>query len=176
MTLRARLARARRRYAANRTNDNLRSYLTLKARLRQWDTRYCAHYGVSPNVNRGCRRAIMRAYAAGLVPTSTKRLPVSATSSYHRRRNPRGLGMAVDLGVRRELVGTAEATRRLTAFQAAEHRRQRAAAGTIGGEDLVELIGPDDRLVVLRDRETDLAHGSPLEVDHRDHVHEAYLG
>ena len=163
--------RARRRLLERPTNSNLRRFLKAKARLGWWDDRYCAYYGVSPAVNRGCRRAIMRGYAAGLVPTSTKRLPVSSTASFHRRRNARGEGMAVDLGLRRELVGTAAGRDRMAGFQRAELRRRR-----VGRIAPVELNGPDNAAIVLRGAETDLAEGSPLETDHDDHVHEAYLG
>lgn len=171
MTLRARVSAARRRYRANRTNANLRRYLTLKARLRRWDDRYCAYYGVSPRVNVGCRRAIMRGYVAGLVPSSTTGGSHSA-HSYHKTRNAKGEGQAVDLGLRHELVGTAKGVARLVRFQRAELARWRRGRGYLP----VELLGPDNLAAVLKGRETDLAEGSPLETQHDNHVHEAYTG
>lgn len=165
------LSRARARYLERRTGERLRRYLTIKAALGRFDVRMCAYYGVSAKVNAGCRRAVCRAYAAGLVPTSTT-AGRHAPGSFHGRRNRHGEGMAVDFGLRRELVGTAKGLERLRTFQRREHWRRRR--GRLPG--LVELIGPTNTLIVLARQETNLVEGAPLEQQHDDHVHEAYDG
>lgn len=179
MTLGERLTVARKRYTRNPSRVLLRRYLILKAQkaVRRgnlasgWDPRMCSYYGVSANVNDACKRAIVRGYARGLVPTSTTR-PVGA-SSYHSQRNAQGEGMAVDLGVVEYEVGpTAAGRRRMVEHQRAEHRLY--ARGEL--DRMVELIGPDNHAIVLRDRQTDLGEGTPLETQHDNHVHEAYVG
>lgn len=136
----------------------------------RFDKRMCAYYGVSPHVNAGCRAAICRAFAAGLVPTSTKR--TGSNGSFHNARNARGEGMAVDFGLRRTLIGTRKGLDRMTTFQRKElwrYRKERL-------HGMIELIGPDNRMTVLKGRETDLAEGTALEQMHDNHVHEAYNG
>lgn len=172
MTLRQRLARARAEYIANPSNARLRTLLTLKARLGMFDKRMCGFFGVDSKVNAGCRAAICRAYAAGLVPTSTTG-GQHAPGSFHKQKNARGEGLAVDIGLRSHLVGTASGANRLARFQRKEHWRFHN--GKLK-HDLVELIGPTNTLAVLRDIETDLAEGTPLENQHDNHVHEAYRG
>jgi hypothetical protein len=157
------LRRARAAYLKARTSPRLRTYLTFKARLGRFDERMCHYYQVNTAVNAGCRSAICRGYAAGLVPTSTTG-GQHATGSYHYRH------MAVDFGLRRDLVGTAKGMTMLKTFQRKEHWRHRV--GKL--PHLVELIGPDNGLVVLRGRETNLIEGTPLETQHDNHVHEAY--
>ena len=152
----------------SRPKPSLRVVLAVKARAGRFDARMCSYYGVSPNVNDGCRKAICRAYAAGLVPTSTLRS--GSSGSYHNRRDAKRRGLAVDFGLRRELVGTSKGRARMVTFQRKEHWRRRK-----GKIRPVELIGPDNRLIVLRDRETDLSEGAALEEQHDNHVHEAYL-
>ena len=138
----------------------LRRYLKEKARRGVWDVRYFAYNGVDPNVTPKLKRAAMRAYAAGLVPTSTTG-GVHAPGSYHGQRDERGRGRAIDIGNRRELIGTAEGRRRMIRFQHAELAR--------GG--YVEVIGPDNGAVVLRGQRTTLIEGTDLEQMHDTHVH-----
>lgn len=134
----------------------------------------CTLHGVSPRVNAGCRAAIVRGYAALVVPTDTLR-PVGSSGSFHAQRNRAGEGLAVDFGnvagKRPGERGWPTGRKRLVTFQRKEHWRHRN--GRLPG-DLVELIGPDNELTVLRDRETDLVEGTPLEQQHDNHVHEAY--
>lgn len=141
---------------------SLRAYLTAKAKAGRFDKRMCAYYHVSPNVNLGCRRAICRAYAIGLVPTST-------TDGHHARGSYHSRGRAVDLGLRRELIGTKKGAARLRIFQRKEYWR----AGKRRIHPM-ELIGPDNGLIYLRGRKTHLREGQPLEQQHDNHVHEAY--
>jgi hypothetical protein len=39
---------------------------------------------------------------------------------------------------------------------------------------MVELIGPDNNLIVLRGRHARLPEGSPLENQHDNHVHQGW--
>lgn len=172
MTLRDRARRLRREYVANPTRAALRAYLIVQARRGIYDERMFRYYDVSPFVNAACRRAVVRAYADGLVPTSTRRLPVSRTASFHQRRNSRGEGMAVDFGLIERHIGTRYGRDKMVAFQRAELRRDRSRA-ILG---LTELIGPDNEAIILRGRETDLVEGTALEQQHDTHVHEAYAG
>ena len=172
MSLTQQLDEARTEFIAHPTNENLKAFLTLKARLGRFDKRMCMHFNVDPHVNAGCRAAICRAYAAGLVPTSTTG-GTHAPGSFHTRKNGHGEGQAVDFGVRRNLVGTAKAAQLLASFQLKEHARFHNHKLH---HDLVELIGPINTLIVLRDVETDLAEGTALENQHDNHVHEAYRG
>ena len=120
-------ARLRRRPRSARA---LRRFLKAKARLGWWDPRMCAYYGVSPNVNRGCRRGS----CAATSPASSRRrrsaCPSTPFGTYHGRRNLVGQGQGVDLGLRRELVGTAKGTARMAGFQRAELARRRAGRST----------------------------------------------
>jgi hypothetical protein len=168
MTLRERAIRARREYIQNPTRALLRAYLIIQAKRGKWDKRMCRYYGVSPHVNPGCRRAIVRAYAHGLVPTSTLR---SGSGSYHAARNAAGEGKAVDFGLIERHIGTKYGRDKLATFQRKEHWRY-----TKGRINPAELIGPNNRLIVLRGAQTDLAEGTALENQHDNHVHEAYLG
>jgi hypothetical protein len=172
MTLTEQLADARSAFIAHPTNARLRAYLTIKARLGRFDKRMCMFFGVDPNVNAGCRGAICRAYAAGLVPTSTTG-GHHAPGSFHKRKNALGQGQAVDVGLRPDLIGTAKGARMLADFQRREHQRFHDHKLR---QDLVELIGPTNSLIVLNDVETALAEGDPLENQHDNHVHEAYRG
>jgi hypothetical protein len=172
MSLVQQLDQARADFIAHPTNAKLKAFLTLKARLGRFDKRMCMHFAVDPNVNAGCRAAICRAYAAGLVPTSTTG-GKHAPGSFHKRKNAQGEGEAVDFGVRSDLVGTAKAAQMLADFQLKEHQRFHNHKLQ---HDLVELIGPTNTLIVLADAETDLAEGTALENQHDNHVHEAYRG
>lgn len=166
----------RREYMRNPTRAGKRAFLIAKARLGRYDARFFTFHGVSPKVNSGCRRAATRAYAALLVPTDTLR-PAGSSGSYHAQRNSLGEGMAVDFGnitgLRPGERGWSEGRRRLVSFQRKEHWRHTQKGGY---GDVIELIGPDNRLIILRDRETDLLEGSPLETQHDNHVHLAFRG
>lgn len=172
------LNRARREYLHHPSRALLRAYLIQKARkaveaghpIGGWDPRMCKYYGVDSNVTSGCKSDIVRAYAQGLVPFSTTG-GSHAPGSFHKARDSKGRGMAVDNALVEAEVGTAKGRRRMVRHQADIHRRHRA--GTLG-HDLAELIGPDNKLIVLRDRETDLVEGTPLETMHDTHVHSAY--
>jgi hypothetical protein len=168
MSLRERAIRARREYVQNPTRALLRTYLIIQAKRGKWDRRMCRYYGVSPKVNPGCKRAIVRAYAHGLVPTSTLR---DGTGSYHAARNAAGEGKAVDFGLIERHIGTKYGRDKLTSFQRKEHWRW-----TKGRISPVELIGPSNGMIVLKGKSTYLVEGSPLENQHDNHVHEAYLG
>lgn len=158
MSLVTRLRRARSRYVKSPTGSNLRVYLRARARLALFDARMCGYYGVDARVNRGCKKAICRAYLAGLVPTSTRGGTHSKNSMHYG-------GNAVDFGTRR-----GEPTSRKAAFQ----RREFAAWKRGKRRGLVELIGPDNYCTVLRGRHSPLPEGNALENQHDDHVHEGY--
>lgn len=164
MTVRAfRKLRRRVRAAAGSARATLlRRYLKAKAARGAWDVRYFAYNSVDPNVTPRLKRAAIRAYADGLVPTSSTG-GVHAPGSWHGQRDEHGRGRAVDFGVRRELIGTAEGRERLVRFQLREHAR--------GGRFWQEVIGPDNSAVILRGAEADLAEGSALETQHDNHVH-----
>lgn len=168
MPFRERLRRARTAYLRNPSPRLLRRYLILKARTGVWDERYCRHYNVSPSVNFACKRFIVRGYAKGLVPTSTVR--PAGPSSYHSQRDVNGDAMAVDLGLVREEIGTRRGLRRMVSLQRSEHSA--FAAGK--RPRMIELIGPDNRAIVLRGMQVDLAEGSALETQHDNHVHAAF--
>lgn len=165
MSLKKRLRKRRREYMRSPNNDRLRRYLTLKARLGRFDKRMCLHYGVDPRVNAGCRKAICRAYVAGLVPTATTG-GAHAPGSWHYRKNGSNEGCAVDIGHRRD---DRYGPQRKAKFHDAEWRR--ALSGKIRP---VELIGPHNSKTILRGSRTSLAEGSALETAHDNHVHEAY--
>lgn len=153
------MRRARARFLRTRDDRALRVYLISKARLGRWDARYCSYWGVPTSVFPAVRRFITRGYAAGLVPTSTFR--PGDIGSYHSQHR------AADMGLRRELIGTAGGLRRVRRFQAAEFRRR-------GRTHPVELIGPDNGRAVLGGVVTPLAEGSPVEQEHDNHVHGAF--
>jgi hypothetical protein len=143
-----------------RTNARLRVYLTLKARAGRFDPRMCDYFGVSPRVNAACKKAICRAYAAGLVPTSTTGGQHAPGSLHYEER-------AVDIGCRNP--SSARERKRLRTF----HRKEfwRARNGKIRP---TELIGPHNDMTILRGRRTTLPEGSSLEQAHDNHVHEGY--
>lgn len=147
---------------ANLRHKSLRALLVAKARLGHFDNRMCSYYGVSPRVNRSCQKFICRAYVAGLVPTST-RGGDHAYDSYHYK------GRAVDVGLRKDLIGTRKGQARLRIFQRKEMWRR-----SQGRIHPVELLGPDNDLAILAGRRTRLVSGSALENQHDNHVHEAY--
>jgi hypothetical protein len=160
MTLRQRLRRARARYIRSGSDAALVSYLRLKARSGRWDKRYLRYYGVDGNVTSAVKRFIMRAYAAGLVPTST-RGGRHAPGSYHYS------GRAADIGLRRGEVGTARGLRKMVVFQRSEYKRE-------GKYNHQELIGPDNARNVLRGSRTPVSEGTSLEQAHDNHVHGAF--
>jgi hypothetical protein len=140
--------------------DALRTLLTLKAKVGVWDDRYCMYYRVPTNVNAATKAVIARAYAVGLVPTATTN-GVHAPGSYHYD------GRAVDIGLRREDLNAAGRTR-LEKFQHDEFKRFEN-----GTTKYLELIGPNNSLVVLRGVQAPLVEGSALENQHDNHVHVA---
>jgi hypothetical protein len=156
------LSRARAAYVDHPTDARLRAYLNVKARAGIYDKRMLRYYGVPPIANRGCRKAICRAYAAGLVPTATTNGTHAATS-YHK------LGKAVDFGLRRTLIATLKGAERLVTFQRKEMWRR-----DHGRIHPVELLGPTNSIAVLRGHKTALREGTPLEQQHDNHCHEAY--
>lgn len=166
------IRRLRAKYLAHPGKLTLRAYLQARAKRGHYDERMFRYYGLNPMVNAGCRAATVRAYAAGLVPTSTLRSPIGI-GSYHNARNLRREGQAVDFGLIESEIGTEKGRRRMVEFQKAEHWRHRNRKLK---HDLIELIGPDNKAIVLRDRETDLVEGTPLETQHDTHVHESYRG
>jgi hypothetical protein len=153
------------------TRALLRRRLIRTAKRGLYDPRMCAYYGVDPDVNAGCRAFIRRGYAQGLVPTSTTG-GTHAPGSFHKQKNALGEGRAVDMGLIESEIGTARGRRRMVAFQVAEHEAHRDGRRT----HMAELIGPDNRAVILRKSETDLAEGTPLETQHDNHVHGAFEG
>lgn len=169
----------RREYMRHPTRAAKRAFLIAKARRGKFDERFFTFHGVNGKVNSGCRRAATRAYAALLVPTDTLR-PQGSSGSYHAQRNRLGQGLGIDFGnipgLRPGERGWPEGRKRLVRFQAAEHKRHTAPGAAAKYGNLVELIGPDNGLVILRDHQTNLAEGSALETQHDNHVHEAYLG
>lgn len=159
-----------RRLAVVAETPRLRRWLTVKARLGRYDARMCAYYDVDPRVTPACQKAICRAYAAGLVPTSTTGGRHSQFS-FHKQRDGYGRGRAVDIGNRRSLAGTAKGIQRLATFQRKEFWR--AANGKLRPRP-IELIGPRNDRIILRGQATSLTEGDALEQQHDDHVHEAY--
>jgi len=157
------LERLRRSYLRHPTKAALRAYLIVKARRGHFDPRMCSLHGVSPAVNLGTRRFIARAYASKLIPTSTTG-GVHSPTSFHPK------GQAADIGVVPALVGTRIQLNRLRTFQAREF-----AAWRQGDRPrMLELIGPINDRVVLRDMHSPLAEGTALENQHDNHVHGAF--
>lgn len=164
-----RLSFTRSRWLRLRTRAALRSYLRVKAARGTFDERMFDYYGGIPHkVIARAKRAVRRAYARGLVVTATTN-GKHAPGSFH---NPdaEGLGHAVDFGLIEKEIGTDQGRRRLVNFQRSEY--QEWAAGNRPG--LVELIGPDNTLIVLRGKRATLPEGSPLENQHDNHVHEGW--
>lgn len=161
----ARMRRARRKWLATGANDALRVYLMSKARLGRWDDRYCMFFGVDPEVTPDVRAYITRAYGAGLVPTSTTGGSHTATSLHFQRIG--GRGRAADIGLRSDLIGTQKGLDRMRKFQAREFAKR-------AERHPVELIGPDNNLVVLNGIVSPLPEGSKLEDQHDNHVHGAF--
>ena len=156
----ARMRRARRKWLATGANEALRVYLISKARLGRWDSRYCMFFGVDPEVSPPVRAYIMRAYGAGLVPTSTTGGSHAPGSFHYQKR-------AADIGLRSDLIGTAKGTERMRRFQASEFAKR-------AERHPIELIGPDNSLCVLGGVVSPLAEGSGLEDQHDNHVHGAF--
>lgn len=113
-------------------------------RFRKWMLR--GHPG---NIKWRVKRAIVRGANHGLYVTSTTG-GRHAPNSYHYQ------GRAVDMG------GSWD---NMARFQRSELKRFRR------WRRIKELIGPDNKAIVLRGRETDLVEGTPLEQAHDNHVH-----
>ncbi len=160
-TSRERLRELRRRYLANPTRRALRAFLRVKAARGVFDPRMFHYYsGIPENVVEHAKRAVRRAYAAGLVVTATRNGTHSKTSLH-------SSGRATDFGLIESEIGTEQGRRRLVNFQHAEYLEW--AAGH--RPNLQELIGPDNTLIVLRGKRVTLPEGSPLENQHDNHVH-----
>ena len=130
-----------------------------------YDVRMYRYNFVPSNVTRAVKRGTRRGVAAGLVPTATTN-GTHAVGSYHSR-NP---GQAIDLGLPSWMVGTSRGRRRMVNFQRKEYNAWRAG----NRPQMVELIGPDNNMIVLRGVHSPLPEGSPLENMHDNHVHEAF--
>lgn len=143
-----------------RTAKYLEQYLRAKGRLGIYDSRMNLYHVPMHNVAPGVKRFLARGYVYGLVATATTNGTHSANSMHYS-------GHAGDLGVVGGLVGTREAMRRMTRFQAAEYKAWRHGSR----DNMVELIGPTNNLVVLQGRHSPLAEGSALENQHDNHVH-----
>lgn len=165
-------AKARQAYLKRPTRALLRLYLIQKARRGNYDERMFDYYKVDSHVNKRCRDAVVRAYAEGLVPTSTRRYPAGA-GSYHNARNAKGEGLAIDVGLIETHIGTKYGLDKMRTFQRKEFWRHTKKSGY---GDIIELIGPTNNQIILGDRTTTLPEGSALEDQHDDHVHESYRG
>lgn len=165
--IRKRWKKARAAYRKNRTRDNLRVFMAYKAKMGWGDDRMFAYHSKSSRVNAGTKRAARRGVANWLVVTSTTD-GKHAPGSYHNPVN--GVGRAVDLGVPDHLVGTARGRARLVAYQ----RKEYIAWARGKRPNMVELIGPDNNMVVLKGVHSPLPEGSPLENQHDNHVHQAF--
>lgn len=161
-SLTTRMRRARAAYLRRRSNERLRTYLTLKGKLGRFDDRMCSYYGVPIPRNRHVRAFVARAYGGGLVPTATSNGQHSALS-YHK------LGRAADVGVRVPEVGTEKGRRKLEVFQRKELWRAEH-----GRTHPVELLGPSNFRCILKGRRVTLAEGAALENQHDNHVHGAF--
>lgn len=155
---------ARRAYYKHPSREGLRFFMHYKALLRRYDHRMFSYYGKSSNVNKGCRDAAMRMNGAFLVVTSTTD-GVHAPNSYHSR------GMAVDGGLIERLIGTKTGLDRLVKYQRQEFRAWQKGKRP----HLVELLGPDNNACVLAGHKTTLVAGSALEIQHNNHVHQAFV-
>lgn len=103
------------------------------------------------DINWRVKRVIVRGINHGLTVTSTRRGPrFPGDKSWHTQ------GRAVDM------AGPWAAMVRFQCSELARFRRFRKHK---------EIIGPDNRAIVLRGRETDLTEGTGLETQHDTHVH-----
>jgi hypothetical protein len=115
--------------------------------------------GHPTNISTGTKAAIARGVQHGLYTTSTTDGSSHTPSSNHYSWNhPDGLGHAVDMG------GTYS---NMVAWQQSEANR---------GEDLRELIGPDNSLAYSGGTRYTTSEGSGLESAHDNHVHRALYG
>ncbi len=111
------------------------------------------------NISAGVKAAIVRAVARGLFVTDTYGSRSHTSTSWHYPwNNSDGKGHAVDL------AGSFSA---MVEYQNAELRR---------GEDLLELIGPDNDACAKHGSRFTLSEGSSLETAHDNHVHRATNG
>jgi hypothetical protein len=134
--------------------------------------------GHPSNVSRRVKATIRRAHKHGLVVTATTDPPQGApghhsSGSWHYRLKGRNAkGCAVDLGFTANDVARLtpdQRRRKLVAFQLAEYRY----AKRLRFRSWEELLGPQTDFVLLSGKRTDLVPGSPLEIQHRNHVHVA---
>jgi hypothetical protein len=111
------------------------------------------------NISTGTKAAIARGVAHGLYTTSTTDgSSHTPTSNHYSWNHPDNLGHAVDMG------GTYS---NMVAWQQSEANR---------GEDLRELIGPDNTLTYSGGTRWTQSEGSSLETAHDNHVHRAVYG
>jgi hypothetical protein len=115
--------------------------------------------GCPGNISPGLKLAIVRAVAHGLYITCTTNGGHTSSSWHYPWNNPDNLGHAID--------AAAEGTEKEISFQRDEAAR---------GEDLLELIGPDNSANYSRGNRYTLAEGSSLETMHDTHVHRAVSG
>lgn len=161
------LAKALKTYIKHPRKSTLRVYLRRKGKRGHFDHRMLDWYDVPDNINDACKAFIRRGYVLGLVPTATTN-GRHATSSYHYPSG--GVGRAVDMGLIEAEIGTRKGMDRMERFQ-----RQEYEAWQEGRRDhMMELIGPINNNVVLRDKRSPLAEGSDLEEMHDNHVHGAF--
>jgi hypothetical protein len=158
-----RMLNARHAYYKHPSREGLRIFMHYKALLGRRDHRQFAYYGKNPNVVLGAKDAARRMNAAWLVVTSTTD-GAHAPGSYHAQRK------AVDGGLIERLIGTSDGLKRLVKYQRAEFRAWQKGKRP----HLIELLGPDNNACVLNGHATTLVAGSPLEIQHNNHVHEAF--
>jgi hypothetical protein len=159
MTLTQRLAAARKAYVRHPSRALLRRYLILKARKGIYDPRMWDYYRVPHLSNFRLQRALVRAYATGLVATATTN-GVHSPTSYHSSRH------AVDFGLIETQIGTEYGLNKLSSFQKQEYTDFRQ-------HGMVEVLGPVNGWCVLRGNRVVLREGDALENQHDNHVHEA---
>lgn len=156
------LSRLRNSYMAKPSRASLRLYLIAKARTGRYDRRMFAYYNVNPVETVHIKRAVVRAYARGLVPTSTNGGRHASGSLHYIKR-------AVDFGLIERHIGTNYGRDKMAAFQKIEYSRHLR-----GLVRFAELIGPTNSKTILRGRRTTLAEGTALENAHDNHVHEGF--
>lgn len=126
--------------------------------------------GHPPNVTRRVKATINRAHKHGLIVTATTD-GVHATASWHTPlagRNRKGCAVDVGFSVRDLQRLTVEQRRaKLVAFQVAEYRY----AKRFKFRTFLEILGPDNRYVLMRGERADLVEGSALETQHDSHCH-----
>lgn len=153
----ARTARARKKWARIRVRyeEKISALKERRDRVDAGDFEPWMLNGRPGNVSAGIKAAIARGVAHDLYVTSTS-TGGHASSSWHFPWNNRdGLGHGVDM---------AGAYNDMVAWQNSELAR---------GEDLLELIGPDNDACAKNGSRYTLGEGTALETAHDNHVHRA---